>query len=56
MHLYIFYCLCFVEEISMNTAEKQAMEERDPDLKCEEYFMISDDRRENWKEFEEEGN
>ena len=25
----IFYCLCFVEEISVNIADKKAMEERD---------------------------
>ena len=30
------------------------MEERDPDLKWEEGFRISNDRGEHWKEVEEE--
>ena len=25
MYLYIFYCLCFVEDISVNNEQKQAM-------------------------------
>ena len=30
VHLYIFYCLCFVEDISENIAEKQVMEDTYP--------------------------
>ena len=46
--LYFFVCF-FVEEISENIAEKQAKGERDPDLKWEEEFMISNDSEEKWK-------
>ena len=56
MYLSIFYCLCFVEVISVHTAEEQVMEERDPDIEWEEDFRISTDREEHWKEIEEEDN
>ena len=52
INLSIFYCLCFVEEISANISEKPVMEETDPDLEWEEDFIISDDREEQCKEVE----
>ena len=52
----IFYCLCFVEDISPDIAEEEVMEEKDPDLQCEENFRVSDDSYEKWKEVEEEDN
>ena len=33
MFLSIFYCLCFVEDISVDMAEEQVTEEINPDLK-----------------------
>ena len=42
--LSIFYCLCFVGDISANILETQATEEIYPDLEGEEDFRISDDR------------
>ena len=36
MYLSIFYCLCYVEEISTDILEEQMSEERDPDLKKDE--------------------
>ena len=38
--LSIFYCLCFVEDISENIAEKQVTEETDLDLEGGEDFRI----------------
>ena len=32
VYFYIFYCLFFDEEISVDMVEKQVMEETDPDL------------------------
>ena len=32
INLSIFYCLCFVEEISVNVVEKQEMEEREKNI------------------------
>ena len=47
MHLSIFYFLFFVEDVSVNILDKQAMEERDPYLEWEDYFSISYDRKEH---------
>ena len=32
MHLLVFYCLCYVMDISTDMLEEQVSEERDPDL------------------------
>ena len=56
MHLSIFYCLCFVEDISENIAEKQVTEETDLDLEGGEDFRIYNGMEEHWKEVEEEDN
>ena len=32
MHLLVFYCLCYVMDISTYMLEEQVSEERDPDL------------------------
>ena len=45
MFLYIFYCLCFVVDISQNTAEEKVTEEKDTDFEWEEKLGISDDRK-----------
>ena len=52
----IFYCLCFIEEISVNIADKIVMEQRDPNIEQEEDFSIYNDREEHWKEVEEKKN
>ena len=44
IYLFIFYCLCFVEEIPENTVEEQVMEETYQDLEGEDIFRISNDR------------
>ena len=48
LYLYIFYCLCFVEDISENMEEKKLMEETDSDLEGQDYFSVPGDREEHW--------
>ena len=36
MYLCVFYCLCYVKDISTDMSEDQMSEERDPDLNEEE--------------------
>ena len=40
MHFSVFYCLCYVEEISMDILEEQIPEERDPHLNEEEDIIM----------------
>ena len=56
MYLSIFYCLCFVDEVSIHIAEKQETEERYPDLKWEEDFRIYNDMEGHWKEVDKQDN
>ena len=56
MYVFIFYCLCFVEDISANITEKQVMEETYPDFYWEKDFSIYDDMEEHCKGFKEEEN
>ena len=48
-HLYIFYFLCFVEEISMDTEEVKVTYYTEQELEGEDYFRVSDDSKDNWK-------
>ena len=54
MQYSIFYCLCFVEEISENISDIKVTEEKDPYPEWEEGFNISDDREEHWKEVKDQ--
>ena len=49
MYLYVFYCLCFVNDISTDIFEEQLLEERDPDLDEEEDIIITVSREEHWR-------
>ena len=40
MYLSVFYCLCYVKDISTDTLEDQVAEERDPDLNKEEDIRL----------------
>ena len=40
MNFYVFYCLCYVREISTDMLEEHVLEERDPDLNEDEYIRI----------------
>ena len=49
-YLSIFYCLCFINDISENKVEEKLMEDIDSDLKREGYFRVYHDRDDHWKE------
>ena len=44
MHLSIFYCLFYVNNISIDMSEDQVMVERDLDLNEEEYIILDEIR------------
>ena len=54
MHLYVFYCLCYVTDISTDMSEDQVAEERDPDLNQEEDVRLDAIREQHWRDFYEE--
>ena len=51
----MFYCLCYVKDISPDVLEEQVSEERDPDLNKEEYIIIEDSMEERWRGVAEDG-
>ena len=51
----VFYCLCYVKDISTDMLEDQVMEERDPDLNEEEDIIMGAIREEHWRDVSEEG-
>ena len=55
MYLYVFYCLCYVKDISTDMSEDQVVEERDPDLNEEEDIRLDEIREEHWRDVAEEG-
>ena len=50
MYLYFLYCLCFVNETSIDMLEYQSREERYPDLELEEDILFLD-YRENYLKY-----
>ena len=44
MYFYVFYCLCYVKDISTYMLEEQVSEERDTDLNEEEDIILKDTR------------
>ena len=40
MYLFVFYCLCYVKDISTDMSEDQVAEERDPGLNEEEDIRL----------------
>ena len=56
MCLYVFYCLCYVKDISTYMSEEQVAEERDPDLNEEEDIRLDAIREEQWRDVAEEVN
>ena len=55
MCLYIFYCLCYVKEISTDMLEEQVAEEIDHELNEEEDIILYAIREEHWKDVADEG-
>ena len=52
--LSVFYCLCYVTDISKNMLEDQVAEDRDPDLNEEEDIRMEDSREEHWRDVSED--
>ena len=44
MYLSVFYCLCYVKEMSTDLLEEWVSEERDPDLNEEEGIKMDEVR------------
>ena len=55
MYLSVFYCLCYVKNISTDMSEDQVVEERDPDLNEEEDIRLDKIREEHWRDVSEVG-
>ena len=55
MHLSMFYCLCYVKDISTYMSEEQVSEQRDPDLNEEEDIRMEDSREEHWRYVDQDG-
>ena len=49
-YLSIFYCLCFINDISENKVEEKLMEDIDSDLKRGGYLRVYHDMDDQWKE------
>ena len=49
IYLYVLYCLCFVNDISMDMLEDQSREDGYLNIKSEEEFIPLDGREKKWK-------
>ena len=49
MYLSVFYCLCYVNDISTDMSEEPAAEERDLDLNEEEDIILGAIRKDRWR-------
>ena len=48
MYFSVFYCLCYLKEISTDMLEEQVLEDRDLYLNAEEDIRTEDSREEHW--------
>ena len=55
MYFYVFYCLCYVKDISTYMLEEQVSEERDIDLNSEDYTRMEDSKEDHWRDVIEDG-
>ena len=55
VYLSVFYCLCYVTDISTYMSEEQVAEERDPELNDEEDIRWYEIREDHWRDVAEEG-
>ena len=49
MYLSVFYCFCYVREMSTDLSKDQVSEEIDPDLNEEEDIRLDETREDHWK-------
>ena len=55
MYLHVFYCLCYVEEISTYMLGEKVSEDRDMEFNEEENIRTEDSREEHWKDVDYDG-
>ena len=55
MCLYVFYCLCYVNDISTDMSEDQVAEERYPNLNEEDDIRLDAIMEDHWRDVTEEG-
>ena len=55
VYLPVFYCSCYVMDISTDMLEEQVSEERDPDLIEEEYIRMEYSREDHWRDVADDG-
>ena len=47
IYFYLFYCLCYVKDISRDMFQEQVLEQIEPDLNEEEYIRMEDIREQH---------
>ena len=55
VYLFVFYCLCYVKDISTYMSQDQVLEDRDPYLNKEENIRMDVIREEHQRDVAEEG-
>ena len=55
IYFYLFYCLCYVKDISTDMLEEQVSEDRYPELNEMENIRMEDIKGEHWMDFAEDG-
>ena len=54
MYLSVFYCLCYVKDISTDMSWDKVSEERGPDPNGEEDIRLDEIREDHWRDVSEE--
>ena len=55
MYLSVFYCLCYIEDISTDMQEEQVSKQIHTDANEEEDTRMKDSRKDNWRDVYEDG-
>ena len=55
MFLSVFYCLCYIHDMSMNMLDEQVSEERYMDLNEEEDIRMDGTRDDHWRGVADDG-
>ena len=51
----LYFCFCYVKDISTDMSEDQVSEERDPDLNEDEDIILDAIREDHWRDIYDEG-
>ena len=55
VYLFVFYCLCYVKQISMDMLEEQVSDETYLDQNEKEYIRMEDSREQHWRDVAKDG-